>query len=149
MIRCIVAFVFLFVGIFSVQGTIPDAPVNGRIWNLFSHLGIDSEKPVFSWQVVDNDRNELQTAFEIIVSESEFLIDRSQGTVWQSRKVLSEETKVIYGGKPLRSVTKYWWKVRVWDRDHQVSPWSEKRYFVTGFLNTSDWDDSAKWICDP
>ncbi|WP_195280566.1 family 78 glycoside hydrolase catalytic domain [Parabacteroides johnsonii] len=149
MVRCIVAFVFLFVGISSVQAAIPDAPVNGKIWNFFSHLGIDSEKPVFSWQIVDKDRNELQTAFEIIVSESEYLIDRNQGGEWQSGKVLSEETKVTYGGKPLKSVTKYWWKVRVWDRDHQVSPWSEKRYFVTGFLNTSDWDDSAKWICAP
>ena len=49
-------------------------------------------------------------------------------------------------GDKLQSFTKYYWKVRVWDRDGKVSNWSETASFITGAFNKKDWQ--ASWIGD-
>lgn len=127
----------------------PGTPLNIRVLKYNSPIGIDTSEPMFSWLVNDPDRGDWQYAFEIIVSDNEVDIDNNKGTTWNSGIQRSKETKFHYKGKPLKSTTKYWWKVRTWDRSQRVSSWSDKSYFVTGFLNKSDWNPSAKWISAP
>src|SRR5262249_18501953 len=40
-----------------------------------------------------------------------------------------------------------YWRVRVWDANGHVTPWSGTSTFSVGLLDASDW--SAKWIEDP
>lgn len=45
---------------------------------------------------------------------------------------------------PLRSQTRYWWSVMVWDGQGRSSGWSRPQSFVTGLIAPEDW--RAQWI---
>ena len=65
--------------------------------------------------------------------------------LWDSGRVTSDESAhVSYGGPALRSATRYYWRVRVWDRTDHESPWSAPAFWETALLAPSDW--SAQWI---
>ena len=51
---------------------------------------------------------------------------------------------IKYAGKPLESRQRCEWKVRVWDKDGQVSPWSAPTRWTMGLLKPQDW--KGKWI---
>ena len=106
--------------------------------NLFNPIGIDVKQPCFSWQLVSEQRNIAQTAYEIKVMSG-------KATAWSSGKVSSDKSvQVIYAGQALQPEKKYYWQVRVWDNSGKQSEWSEPAFFQTAFLNVSDW--KAKWI---
>jgi alpha-L-rhamnosidase len=106
--------------------------------NQTNPIGLDVQQPRFSWQLVSDQRNVSQTAYEIIVSNG-------KGTMWKSGKVMSDQSvHVPYGGTALQSGRKYTWEVRVWDNNGKPSPWSEPALFQTALLSPSDW--KAKWI---
>jgi len=52
---------------------------------------------------------------------------------------------VYFEGKQLNAATQYYWKVRTWDKDGNVSPYSATSTFSTGLFSNSDWS-GAKWI---
>jgi len=111
--------------------------------NLVNPVGIDVQQPRFSWQLISDQKNVSQTAYEIIVGSG-------KGTMWKSGKVTSDQSvHVPYAGTALQSGKKYTWEVRVWDNNSKPSSWSEPAFFQTAFLNPSDpiaigW--KAKWI---
>src|SRR6187549_3342419 len=75
--------------------------------NLTNPIGLDVQQPRFSWQLVSDQRNVSQTAYEIIVSSG-------KGTVWKSGKIMSDRSvHVPYAGAALQSGKKYTWQVRV------------------------------------
>ncbi len=51
---------------------------------------------------------------------------------------------VQYKGKPIEGKSTYYWKVRLKDKDGNVSPYSSMATFETGLLTAKDW--KAKWI---
>lgn len=111
---------------------------NLRTENKINPFGIDDPQPRFSWQLVNDKRNTLQTAYEIIVSSP-------AGAVWKTGKTASDSSvHVTYQGMPLQSSTRYTWEVRVWDNTGKASPWSEPAFFQTAFLQVADW--KASWI---
>ena len=113
---------------------------NLRCENRINPLGIDMLNPRFSWQLVSDHRNVLQTAFEIRVNDQSGKIN-----VWESGKQeVSQSLFIPYGGPALKSASVYYWQVRVWDNQGNVSAWSGKSFWQTGLLNSSDW--KAKWI---
>src|SRR4051794_19915231 len=86
--------------------------------NLVNAMGIDATQPRFSWQLTSDKRNVMQTAYEIKVITG-------KSTVWSSGKVNSDSSvHVYYKGPLLKSGTKYFWKVRVWDNNGKPSEWS-------------------------
>ena len=106
--------------------------------NRTNPIGIDIQQPRFSWQLLIDRRNVLQTAYEIKVSSGKNL-------AWTSGKVSSDQSvQIPYGGDPLKSGMKYSWQVRVWDNKGKVSAWSEPAIFQMALLNIKDW--KAKWI---
>ncbi len=108
-------------------------------------LGFDNPVPEFSWILQSLQRGTEQTAFEILVSDNENKLE--SGNYWISGKIEGNQTFGIpYAGKPLKSFTRYFWKVRVWDENGKVSDWSESSWFETSMMNDSDW--KAKWISD-
>ncbi len=110
-------------------------------------LGIDIATPSLSWNFIAADRNETQTGYEIIVSDGEKNIKMQNGNVWKTGKVLTNQNlHVQYDGKALRSFTKYFWRVKVYDKNGTASAWSEIATFETAALQAADW--KAKWIGD-
>ena len=112
--------------------------VNLLTENQTNPVGLDAQQPRFSWQLIGDQRNISQTAYEIIVRSG-------KGTAWKSGKVMSDQSvHVPYGGTALQSGKKYGWEVRVWDNNGKPSAWSEPAFFQTALLNAADW--KAKWI---
>ncbi|MFD0835647.1 family 78 glycoside hydrolase catalytic domain [Mariniflexile aquimaris] len=110
-------------------------------------LGIDNTTPRFSWKLIDDNhiRGQKQTAFQILVSSSLELLNKNKGDVWDSGKVITDSSvNNAFKGSLLKSSTKYYWKVRVWDVSGNQSKWSESAKFSMGLLNTSDW--KGDWI---
>ncbi len=65
--------------------------------------------------------------------------------VWDSGKVLSEESVLVpYGGPEMESGTLYTWKVRTWDGNGRASKWSGNASYMTGMLDPAGW--KAQWI---
>lgn len=116
----------------------PPSPPSGLLTNELTSPD-NVENPVFSWIVNDTDRNEIQSAYEIVVSDA-----ISKEEIWNSGKVTSSEQSYIsYGGKALQDAHSYVWKVRTWDKDGEASDYSDSAEFSMGISN-NNWD--AMWI---
>ncbi|HWS00925.1 MAG TPA: family 78 glycoside hydrolase catalytic domain, partial [Prolixibacteraceae bacterium] len=113
--------------------------------NLVNPMGVELSAPHLSWQLQAESRNQKQTAYQILVSERETDLQEDKGGLWDTGKVLSDETvNIPYRGKPLSSRSLVYWKVRVWDASGHPSAWSKPASWEMGFLKSSDWQ--AKWI---
>jgi alpha-L-rhamnosidase len=110
-------------------------------------LGIDIAQPVLGWKLSSGERNQYQTAYELIVALSEKELKQGKSLVWKSGKVVSGQSfNIPYDGKRLRPFTRYYWKVKVYDRDGKASGWSPSAYWETAMLSPADW--KAQWIGD-
>jgi len=131
------------------DGTI--APVHLRCEYLVNPLGIDVVRPRLSWVLEHRGpdlRGRVQTAYRILVADDPAVLDRDEGNLWDTGKVASDESiQIAYAGRPLRSGTLAYWKVRVWDNDGRSSPWSHPATWSMGLLDPSQWE--AQWIGDP
>ena len=111
-------------------------------------LGIDSTAPRLSWIVSTNgssSRGLRQTAYQILVASTQDKLAADQGDLWDSGRVKSDETiQINYAGRKLSQGQACFWKVRVWDRQGQVSPWSETANWTMGLLGAPEL--KAKWI---
>ena len=108
-------------------------------------LGFDNPTPEFSWILQSAERGTEQIAFEIFVADE--LKKLEVGNCWQSGKIQGNKTFGIrYSGKPLKSFTRYFWKVRVWNQNGDVSEWSQPTWFETSMMKPTDW--KAQWISD-
>jgi len=71
-----------------------------------------------------------------------------QAYFWNSGKVVSPKSvNVFYAGKPLSSRQDCWWQVRTWDKNGEVSKWSDPAYWSMGLLKPEEW--KALWIGAP
>jgi alpha-L-rhamnosidase len=108
-------------------------------------VGLDMVRPRFSWQLASDQRNVLQTAYELRVSNNISDLSKEKKLVWHSKIVVSDSSVyVTYIGPDLQSGTRYYWQVRVWDNYGKVSAWSPVAFWQTAFLSANDW--KAKWI---
>ncbi|MGA2100215.1 MAG: family 78 glycoside hydrolase catalytic domain [Candidatus Sulfotelmatobacter sp.] len=120
-------------------------PVHLRCEYLENPLGIDAAPPHLSWQSDSTERNWRQAAYEIQVAGSDETLKSGKADIWDSGKVVSgESVGIAYGGPPLESRRRYYWKVRVWDASGQVSESADRAWWETGLLHATDW--KAKWI---
>lgn len=117
-----------------------------RCQHVRTPYGVDTPAPVFSWELSSDVRGASQSAYQIIVSDSEKELSKGKGSMWDSGKVLSDESLgAVYSGKPLESGKRYYWKVRVWDEKGAKTKWSDSRLLQMGLLDQADWM-SADWI---
>ena len=111
---------------------------------LMNPMGIDAVNPRLSWIIISSRRGEQQTAYQILVASSPQLLEMDKGDLWDTGRVLSDETcQIVYEGRPLASRQDCYWKVRIWDQDG-CSDWSRAARWQMGLLKPGDW--TAKWI---
>jgi alpha-L-rhamnosidase len=105
-------------------------------------LGIDVNRPRFSWQMETKLPGCYQTAFQIVVA------DEAGNLVWNSgKKRESRSLNISYDGHSLKARTRYTWTVDVWDQ--HTNKHSNKSWFETGLMDPdghlAGWS-GAKWI---
>ena len=134
--------------IFSVYArAMPLQPVSLSCEYITNPLGIDTRSPRLAWNFISNETSQVQSAYEIIVSDNLAAISKSLGNCWSTGKTISAENiQIAYAGKPLQSFTRYYWKVKVYNRQGEASAWSNINWFETAMLDASDW--KAQWIND-
>ena len=108
-------------------------------------LGIDVARPRFNWKLKSPIRGQKQTAYRILAASSRDKLAKNIGDRWDTGQVKSDQsTQIAYAGQPLESRMRCFWKVMVWDKDGEPSPWSEPAMWSMGLLNETDW--RATWI---
>ena len=125
-------------GIATAIAADPSAPTGLLTNGIDSPDAIDVAPPSFSWIMNDPNRGEVQTARRIVVSNE-------AGVVWDSGKTTSDlSSSVPYTGPALAPATRYTWKVQLWDKNGNASPFSGQGTFITG-LSKSDWTADFIW----
>jgi alpha-L-rhamnosidase len=122
-------------------------PIQLRCEYLSNPLGLDEKIPRLSWEYASNGvrRGQRQSAYRILVASTAVLLARDQGDLWDSAKTGSDATAQIeYGGTPLKTGMRCFWKVKSWDEKRKTAGWSEEACWTMGLLNEKDW--RSKWI---
>ncbi len=99
-------------------------------------IGMDIKRPRFSWKLKSEDKNVMQSAYQIIVSDNE-------GEVWNTQKVEKDDSVLVtYEGKELEAEKQYHLMVKVYDNlgNEAVGTGS----FETGILKGTNF--KANWI---
>ena len=110
-------------------------------------VGIDVVQPRLSWtlETAPTVRGQAQSAYQVLVASSPEKLAGEQGDLWDSGKVSSDQQlQLLYGGVPLASRLRCYWKVRVWDQDSKSSGWSKPAMWSMGLLEPGDWQ--GRWI---
>jgi hypothetical protein len=126
----------------TAHNAAPSAPRHLTVDDRVNPLAVQGS-PQFGWLPQDSDGNEIQTAYQIVLTRGGRV-----GVVWDSGRVRSsDESWIAYSGPRLAPGTTYDWTVRTWDRHGAVSPYAPKATFDSG-LGDGDWS-GAQWIRRP
>lgn len=107
-------------------------------------LGVDVPHPRLCWKLASDEPGQKQTAWRVLVAETESELAAGRGTLWDSGRLADDRTDVIYQGKALRSSQCVWWKLMSWDREGKASRWSDPQSWTMGVLTPEEW--KARWI---
>lgn len=93
-------------------------------------LAVIQNQPRFSWQLIAKESNTSQIGYQILVASSEEKLKDDEGDIWNSLRVNSyQNLHIAFGGSPLKPETKYFWKVKVWNQEGEISKWSKTAFF--------------------
>lgn len=107
--------------------------------HLETPIGIDAEKPRFSWKLSSTEKDVYQLSYQILVAKDSLFTE----IVWDSGIIdASDSINILYDGEPLQSRVRYFWKVAV--TTNEGSAESDTTYFEMDLLNSSDWQ--ANWV---
>ncbi|NJB84974.1 alpha-L-rhamnosidase [Lewinella marina] len=108
-------------------------------------LGVGETHPRFSWKLRSDARDVMQSAYQIRVATDARDLARGRKLVWDSGRVDGDQSVLVpYAGPDLESRKRYFWQVRVWDKQGKPSEWSAAANWEMGLLNPADW--VAEWI---
>jgi len=108
-------------------------------------VGVETEQPLFGWELSSKTRGAAQTAYQVFVARTKAELLQDRGTIWDSKKQQGTSSVGIrYEGPALKANSRYFWKVKVWDANNKVSS-SAVGEWQMGLLTASDWK-GAQWI---
>src|SRR5665213_4033800 len=140
---------FLF--FLQITGLLAVAQINIRKLSteyLSNPIGIDPEKPRFSWIIESKERDVQQLAYQIFVASSAEKTGKGLADIWDSGKILSGKSVLIpFEGRPLSSKKRYYWTVCIWDQKGRSISSHEIAFWEMGLLTKRDW--AGKWISAP
>lgn len=117
-----------------------------RADNATDPLGVDNRRPALSWRLASTVNGARQTAYRLLVASSPRRLSPAAADVWDSGKIIGgDSVDVRYAGPDLRSSSRYFWTVQIWDAQGRPSRWSRPAYWEMGLLDAAAWED-AKWI---
>ena len=116
---------------------------NLRTESLSTPMGIDTPRPLFSWQLNSQRNGAAQKSYRLLLAESPEALQGS-GCLYDTGFIFSDKSlNIRYEGPALKACSRYWWKVQVIDELGKQSE-SEASWFDTGLM-TQGWS-GAKWI---
>jgi alpha-L-rhamnosidase len=129
----------------ATQDRPPTAPTLLTVNDAAAPLAVEGA-PQFGWVDHDPDRGEVQSAYELVVSEVP-IAGGPAVPVWRSGKQGStQQAYVTAPGLALQPDRSYVWTVRTWDRADRAGPFAPPAHFDVGILD-GDWH--ADWIRRP
>ncbi len=130
---------------FGVVTSGAPGPVDLRVDNLVTPLGIDDPNPSFSWELRDPATGAKQNAYQIDVFASPDSISDIKLAWWSSGRVESAQSlNVRYSGPALKPSTRYYWRVTVWGVGGKAYPAAQPTWWETGLMTQDAW--TANWI---
>jgi alpha-L-rhamnosidase len=145
--RNLLALAALAAGLETLQGAVPPpVTVDGlRCESQANPLGLDTPQPRLSWQLQSSQRAQTQTGYQVLVASSREKLAANMGDLWDTGRLDSDQSiQVEYQGRPLRSAQTCFWKVRIWDKDGNLSRFSDPASWEMGLLEATDW--RGHWI---
>jgi len=116
-----------------------------RTEGLTNPLGIDCNPPRLSWQIQTARRGAGQVAYHLQAASTLERLRNDEPDLWDSGWQSGDDpTGVRYGGAPLQSRQRVYWRVRIQDERGRISAWSQPAWFEMGLLSPEDWQ--ARWI---
>ena len=108
-------------------------------------LGLQCATPRLRWTLASAQRDQQQTAYQVLVASRPELLQPGAADRWDSGKVSAPSgTAAPYAGQPLSSGETCHWSVRCWNGAGRVGPWAAPARFELGLLREADW--SGDWI---
>jgi alpha-L-rhamnosidase len=133
MIRLIARALVLSVAAAPALAQLATGPVELRVDNLKTPLGIDDPAPKFSWKLRDPEPGAQQTAYEVLVASSPELLTQGKTDVWDGGRVNSSQSIGIpYAGPALKPSTRYFWRVKLHGSNGLPYTASEASWWETG-----------------
>lgn len=96
--------------------------------NKYEISKIQTKTPLFNW--VLDDKSKQSISHQLLVSSSIELLNKNKGDYWDSGKINSTVFSQLYAGSELKTEKVYYWKVRYWEEEQEVSAFSEAKAFV-------------------
>lgn len=107
-----------------------------------SPIGMDNEKPVFSWKFATDKPEFSQKSYELFVYRRDKLTEETE-LVWDSGIRKSDKTfSIVYDGKPLEEHSIYEWRVAVTDSENN-RVCSDKETFSTAYWKENTFQHSS------
>jgi len=119
---------------------------NLKCEHLDQPVGIDSPTPRFMWQIENDNHGLKQISYKITIGTDSIKVATGKGNAWDSRKINTQQSLIVYTGPRLNPFTKYYWSVKIWDDKNIPSKWSEVASFETGMMEPKNW--RGDWISD-
>ena len=93
--------------------------------------GVRTPHPQLSWTI---NPVMIQRAYQILVASSEEKLKNDEGDLWDSGKVVSDQTSAQYRGRDLSSQQRCYWKVRIWGAYYSAGAYSDSAIWDMGVL---------------
>ena len=88
---------------------------NLRTESLSTPMGIDTPRPLFSWQLNSQRNGAAQKSYRLLLAESPEALQGS-GCLYDTGFIFSDKSlNIRYEGPALKACSRYWWKVQVID----------------------------------
>ena len=140
----IIVFFCFFIDVYSQhnQASVYDL----KSEHLVNPIGLDVKAPRLTWKINDSRREAIQKSYDISVGTDSIKVAAGNGSYWNTGKINSSTQMVVYDGKQLKPYQKYYWLLKVWDKNNQKMKSEKLASFEMGMMDIINWKGS--WISD-